>query len=59
MTRGEEERRVTGERREKVKSRNMYKGPMDKDNRWGIECGRGQGGESTGGEMGTNVIEQQ
>ena len=24
-----------GERRGKVKSRNMYKGNMDKDNRWG------------------------
>ena len=30
-----------GERRGRVKSRNMYKGPMDKDNGQGrIECGR-------------------
>ena len=30
-----------GERRERVKSRNMYNGPMDKDNLAGrIECGR-------------------
>ena len=32
---------MTGERRGRVKSRNMYKGPMDKDNGTGrIECGR-------------------
>ena len=30
-------------------SRNMYKGPMDKDN---------VGGESNGEKVGTNVIEQ-
>ena len=34
-------RRVTGERKGRVKSRNIYKGPMDKDNMGGrIECGR-------------------
>ena len=27
-------RRITGERRGRVKSRNMYKGPIDKDNGW-------------------------
>ena len=33
-----------GERRERVKSRNMFKGPMDKDNGGGTECeGVGQG----------------
>ena len=34
---------ITGRRRGKVKSRNMHKGPMDKDNRVGgrIECGVG------------------
>ena len=32
LTRG---RRIPGERRGSVKSRNMYKGPMDKDNGWG------------------------
>ena len=53
-----------GEGRGKVKSRNLYKGPMDKDNRMGgrIECGRwgcvGQGRVMVGG-MGTAVIEQQ
>ena len=31
---------IMGESGERVKSRNMYKGPMDKDNR-----GRGGGGE--------------
>ena len=27
-------RGITGERRGRVKSRNMYKGPIDKDNGW-------------------------
>ena len=27
-----EGRRITGERRRRVKSQNIYKGPMDKDN---------------------------
>ena len=45
-------------------SRNMYKGPMDKDNRDGgrIESGRwglGRAGESNGWKMGTTIIEQQ
>ena len=32
---------ITGVRRGRVKSRNMYKGPTDKDNGGGgIECGR-------------------
>ena len=29
------------ERRGRVKSRNMYKGPMDIDNSVGIDCGSG------------------
>ena len=39
----EGEGRLTGERRERVKSRNMYKGPMDNDNRVRerIECWKG------------------
>ena len=49
--------------RGRVKSRNMYKGPIEKDNRAGgrIACGRwglGRAGESKGG-MGTTVTEQQ
>ena len=53
-----------GERRGRVKSRNMCKGPMDKGNgrRWErIECGRGRvfrAGESNR-ERRTTVIEQQ
>ena len=35
---------VTGERRGKVKSRNMYKRPMDKDNGWGLNMGGGEEG---------------
>ena len=49
-----------GERRGRVKSRNTYKGPMDKDN--GVGRGfnvRGRARESNGGwEMGTIVTEQ-
>ena len=30
---------IMGERRGRVKSRNMYEGTMEKDNRGGIECG--------------------
>ena len=45
-----------GERRGRVKSRNTYKGPMDKDNRvGGIECGRwgmGRAGEKNGVKWG-------
>ena len=40
--------------------KNRYKGPMDMDNRVGIDCerrGRG-GGESNGGKIETTVIEQ-
>ena len=53
MTRGEGER-YNEERWGRVKSRNMYKGLMDKDNSRGqrIECGRwgmGRAGESNGG----------
>ena len=52
-----------GERKGRVKSRNMYKGPMDKDNRvGGIERERwdvGRAGESHGGTMETTVNEQQ
>ena len=52
-------------RRERVKSRNVYKGPMDRDNgggvgrRLNVEVGVGRAGESNGGKMGTTVIEQQ
>ena len=56
-------REIVGERRGRVKSRNMYKGPMDKNNGGRrIECGRwtaGRAGESSGEKMGTTVIEQQ
>ena len=49
------------ERRGRVKSRNMYKGPMDTDKGgrkdWMWEVGRT--GKSNGGKMGTTVIEQQ
>ena len=52
-----------GKRRGRVKSRNMYKGPMDKDNGGrSIEYGRcrvGRAGESNGGGMGIIVIEKQ
>ena len=54
-------REITGERRRKVNSGNMYKGPMDKDNGWWIEYGRwgaGMARDSNGGEIGTTVIEQ-
>ena len=40
----------------------MDKGPMDKDNvgeDWMWEIGVGRAGESSGGEMGTTVIEKQ
>ena len=51
-----EEEGITGERRGTVKSKNMYKGPMDKDNRaGGTECGRkgvGRAGDSNGGKWG-------
>ena len=47
-----------GERRGRIKSRNMYKGPMDKDNGGGgrVECGRwglDGVGESYGEKLGT------
>ena len=47
---------VSGERRGRVKSRNMYKGPMDKDKGGRIECGRGreQGRGEQWGENGDN-----
>ena len=42
-------RGIRGDRRGKVKSRNMYKGPMDKDNREG----RGREGRlNVGGRVG-------
>ena len=40
----------------------MYKGPMDMDNRVGIDCESGgvhKVGVSNGGKIGTTVIEQQ
>ena len=47
----------------RVKSRNMYKGPMDMDSGGRkSECGRrgvSRAGESNGGKMGTAIIEQQ
>ena len=51
-----------GERRGRVKSRNIYKGPMDKDKGGrGLNVGGevGRAGESNGGKMGTTVTEQQ
>ena len=63
VTRGERGRWVTGERKGSSWSRNLYAGPMDIDNRVGIDCGAGGGerleGESNGGKIGTTVIEQQ
>ena len=57
MTRGE----GVGERKGRVKSRNMYKGPTDKTNGEGrIDYGRwwvGRAGESNGGIMGKTVTE--
>ena len=54
---------MTGERRGRVKSRNKYKGPWTRTMGWGkIDCRRwgvGRAGESSGGRMGTIVIEQQ
>ena len=56
-------RRMKGEIRRKAKSRNMYKGSMDKDNRGrgGLNVREvvGRAGESNGGKMGTTVIGQQ
>ena len=48
-------------RRGRVKSRNMYKGPMDKPKGGEGEVSKweGRAGESNGGEMGTTVCEQQ
>ena len=40
----------------------MYEGPMDMDNRMGMDCGSGGWGwaeEGKGGKMGTAVIEKQ
>ena len=45
-----------GERRGRVKSRNMYKGPMDKAKGGRIEGGAG---ESGGEKMETTVLGQQ
>ena len=50
-----------GERSGRVKSRNLHKGPMDKDSGGGLNVGGG-GGSGRGeqwGKMGTTVIEQQ
>ena len=55
--------RIMGKRRGRGKSRNMHKGPKDKDNRgrgrteckrWGV----GRAGESNGRKTGANVFEQ-
>ena len=49
-----------GERSGRVKSRNMYEGPMDKDNGGErIECGRGDVGRAGESKKGDNLIEQQ
>ena len=37
------ERGIMGKIRERIKLRNMYKGPMDMDNRAGMDCGSGGG----------------
>ena len=59
LKRGEEGR----ERRGRIKSRNIYKGPMDKDNGVRIDCGNGGQGrwseESNGGKIETTVTGQQ
>ena len=61
VTRGDAE--IIGEGRGSIKSRNMYKGPMDTDNKGRrVECGRGvmdRAGESNGGKMETTLIKQQ
>ena len=49
-----------GEKNRKVKSRNMYKEPMDMDNGVRIDCGRrgvGRVRESNRGKIETTVIE--
>ena len=51
-----------GQRRGRVKSRNLYKGPMDQDNMGRIECvrwGMGRAGENNREKMGMTVTEQQ
>ena len=62
MTWGDGEGGQKGWGEEGEGSRNMYKGPMDKDNgereEWMWEMVVGRGGESNGGKMGTIVIEQ-
>ena len=52
-------RHITGEIRRRVYSRNIYKAPMDVDNRVGMDCGS-EGLVVQGramGEIGTTVIE--
>ena len=61
MTRVEGER-DNGERRERVKSKNMHEGAMEKIDTGRIGCGRwrvGRVGQSNGINMGTTVIEHQ
>ena len=43
----------------RVKSRNRYKGPRDKDNGVRFVFGRAGQGTAMGGKMGTTVTEQQ
>ena len=53
---------IRRERRGRVKSRNMYKGSMDKDNGGRIESGRywvGRTRDSNRGKTGITVFEQQ
>ena len=55
-------RGMTKKRRGKVKSRDMYKGPMVKDNGLGIGFGSGDWmgqGRAMVGKMGTTVTEKQ
>ena len=57
-------RGITGQRRGRIMSRNMYKGPeQGQRQRWGRRMewgtwGAGRVAESNGGERGTTIIEQ-
>ena len=54
-------RGIRGERRGRVKSRNMYKGTRVKDHGVGIVFGNSswtRQGRATGGKFGTSVTEQ-
>ena len=53
-------RGILGERRGRVKSRNMRKGPMDKGNGGGgLKCGReGMGEGDNGGKKGKGQVKE-